>query len=348
MTDKYLILIVLATGLVGYTNVAQAELTSLSDEALGEVKGEGIGFMLEDFAFEAGADVATGNRLDITGLTNSAGDDVVLSVSQFYIAGSGSNLGTNVIGNPVNLGRLLYPYNLELLDGDDIGIAGKAVFEFATPQRFAGNSTEKPYSLLDFNMEQRTESRYPGEQTATGRRVDSVSGVDLAALSSRASERADFGIRYDLMENGVRAQSLEAHAQGVATDGSFLRLWGDNNEMVGNLEFNFYAQDLLFFACDANGNNCGDSVQFHNFVLESQLGYGEEQPVTFEVESDGNFTIEVGSIEGKTNAFYQDFYANGPRTDIYIENVSVGGSDFGSATVSNLQIQYLRATSRDL
>lgn len=334
--------------IVFLSSLSHAELQRMDDEALSSVDGEGIGFVLENFSFEAGTDVASGNRLDITGITNSSGEDVVLSVSQLYIAGAGSNQGQNVSGNTVNLGRLIFPYNIELVNGDDIGIDGKAVFEFSAPVRFPGSSTEKPYSLLGFNMENRTESRYPGQQVASGSRVDSISGVDASVLSGRATEMADLGIRFDLMENGVRAQSLEAHAEGVSIDGSFIRLWGNNDEMVGNLNLNFYAQDISLFACDADGNNCGQSVNLHNYVLESQLGDGEEQPVTFEVGGDGNFTIEVGSIEGKSNSYYQNFYANGPRTDIYIESVKVGNSDFGSATIANLQVQYLRATSHDL
>ena len=82
--------------------------------------------------------------------------------------------------------------------------------------------------------------------------------------------------------------------------------------------------------------------------------------MTFEVDSSGNFTIEVGRLNSACadlnssggcslgSAGYADFYNNGPRADIHIGNLSVGNSDFGSATISNMQIQYLRATSRDL
>ncbi len=343
---KHLPLSVLLSGLLSSFHVL-AELQVLDDSALGNIEGEGIGLVLEDFAFEAGEDVANGNRLDISGITNKDGDDVVLSISQFYIAGAGSNQGADVIGNPVNLGRLLYPYNIELVDGDEIGIDGRAVFEFASPARFTGSSS-KAYSLLGYNTESRTESRFPGQATASGERIDSISAIDTSVLSSRDSELADIGVRFDLDVNSVRAQSLQAHARGVAVDGSSLRLWGADNQMVSNINLNLYIQDLTVFACDADGNNCGADVNLQNFVLESQLGYGEEQPVTFEVEADGNFTVEVGSIEGKTDAFYNDFYSNGPRTDIYIGKVMVGDTDFGSATVANLQIQYLRATSRDL
>lgn len=337
--------------LLSMTVQTQAELVGLDDQELGAVDGEGIGFILEDFAFEAGTDVASGNKLDISGIKNKSGQDIVLSVSQFYIAGSGSSRGANVIGNPVNLGRLLYPYNLELVDGDAIGIADKAVFEYSAPHRNIGS-----LSGTDSMLVVATEAR----SGATGERVDRVTGIDTSVLSSRATELADFGIRYDLNVAGSQAQSLEGHAQGVAIDGSYIRLWGENNEMVGNLAFKVFASDLTFYACDSNGNNCGQDVRFQNFVLENELGWGEKQPVTFEVDSSGNFTIEVGRLNSACadlnssggcslgSAGYSDFYNNGPRADIHIGNVSVGGANFGSATIANMQIQYLRATSHDL
>lgn len=344
---------ILSTVLLSVVSQVNAELIGLDDQELGAVDGEGIGFILEDFAFEAGTDVANGNRLDISGVKNKDGQDVVLSVSQFYVAGASSNRGANVIGNPVNLGRLLYPYNLELVDGDTIGIAGKAVFEYSAPRRNTGS-----LSGSDSMLVVATEAR----SGAKGQRVDRVTGIDTSVLSSGATELADFGIRYDLNVAGFQAQSLEGHAQGVAIDGSYIRLWGENNEMVGNLAFKVFASELTFYACDSDGNNCGQDVRFQNFVLENELGWGEKQPVTFEVDASGNFTIEVGSIAGHCSAvnstggcadlagqdYYRDFYDNGPRADIHIGNVSVGGANFGSATIANMQIQYLRATSHDL
>ena len=149
--------------------VCHADLIALGDDELSSVDGEGIGFIFEDFAFEAGTDVASGNRLDISGIKNSNGQDVVLSVSQLYIAGSGSAQGANVIGNPVNLGRLLYPYNIELVDGDGLGIQDKAVFEYSAPKRLTGNSSGSD-SLLVTASESRSESRFPGQQPAENER----------------------------------------------------------------------------------------------------------------------------------------------------------------------------------
>ena len=57
----------------------------------------------------------------ISGLTNSNGDAVTVNVNQLYIARSGSVYGTDLKG--VNLGRLDNPFEIDLLDGDDIGDA---------------------------------------------------------------------------------------------------------------------------------------------------------------------------------------------------------------------------------
>lgn len=337
---------------------ASAELKSLDDFEMDQVSGAGIGIVLEDFAFEAGRNIAgaTDNQLDISGLETSSGQDVVLSVSQFYIAGSGSNQGDSVIGNGVNLGRLNNPFNIELLDGDDVGINQKAILELAAPKRANGNS------LLNQQRLNRPSSDRCSTGIACQQRYQRVTGINLGSLSSRLSERADFGTRFDINIAGSRAQSLEAHATGVAIDGSYLRLWGDNNEMVGNLALKLYADDLTVFASNPDGTSRGQSVIFDNLVVEAELGYEDRQEVRFSVAGDGNFTLQIGDKTaaatcrlntGNCNnrAGFSDFYNNGPRADIYIEKVQVGTSaagNFGSTTISNLQVQYLKATSRDL
>ena len=193
---RYTILLMVLSSMV------TADLIPLADSTLKKIDGEGIGIVLEDFVFQAGEQV-NGGTFEISGLENSSGDPVVFGISQFYVSGSNSNRGTNVIDNPVNLGRLLYPYNIELRDGNDIGITDKAVLELAAPEKLVDTS------YFQLTKESRTERRYPGQSVASGQRVDSISGFNNSIFSSRAGERADLGIRFDLEVNGIKAQSLE-------------------------------------------------------------------------------------------------------------------------------------------
>lgn len=300
-----------------FTLYTFADLVTLEDHELGSVDGEGVGIVLENFVYNAGESTSGGGTFEISGLQTSNDENVVLGISQFYIAGSGSNKGTNVIDNPVNIGRLNNPFNLELRDGNDIGVTNKAVFEFSAPKKLNG---------------------------------------------SRIAERPDFGIRFDLEIAGSHHQSLENHIETLSVDGSYIRLWGGSGHMEGELALNVYTPSIEFFACDAAGNNCGASVDFQNVILESKLGQGEYQPVTFEVDATGNFIFDVGSLEGKCSStngsggcnagserdVLANYYNTGPATNAYIGNVQVGGQSFGSTTVSNLQIQYLEVKSHDL
>lgn len=294
-----------------------ADLVTLKDAELGSVDGEGVGIVLEGFVYNAGESINGGGTFEISGLQNSNNDAVVLGISQFYIAGSGSNKGINVINNPVNIGRLNNPFNLELRDGNDIGVTDKAVFEFSAPTKLNG---------------------------------------------SRITERPDLGIRFDLEIAGTHHQSLENHIETLSIDGSYIRLWGGSGHMEGEFALNVYTPSMEFFACDAAGNNCGASIDFQNVSIEAELGQGEFQPVTFEVDATGNFIFEVGNLEGKCSSIngsggcnagperdvLANYYNTGPANNIYIGNVQVGGQSFGSTTVNNLQIQYLEVKSRDL
>ena len=301
------------------SQLSYSDLEPLNDSNLSDVDGAGIGLVLEDFVFNAGESVNDGGTFEISGLQTSADEDVVIGISQFYIAGSGSNRGTNVISNPVNIGRLTNPFNLELRDGKDVGVVNKAVFEFAAPKKING---------------------------------------------SRMSERPDLGIRFDLEIDGTRYQSLENHIESLSIDGSYIRLWGGNNRMEGELALNIYTPNIEFFACDNTGSNCGNTVSFKDVSIELELGKGDYQPVTFEVDSGGNFIFDVATLQGKCTSIngsggcnsgtgtgyaeLSEFYTSGPSTNVYINDVVVGGQSFGSTTIDNLQIQYLEVTSHDL
>jgi hypothetical protein len=340
--------------------LAHSDLVPLNDLTLKQIDGEGIGIVLEDFVYQAG-EQTNGGTFEISGLENSNGESVVLGISQFYVAGSDSNRGVNVINNPVNLGRLEYPYNIELLDGNDIGIIDKAVLELAAPKKILDTS------YFQTLKEDRIERRFSNRQVALGQRVDSISGFNNSIFSTRDSERADLGIRFDLEVNGMNAQSLEGHIKGLTIDGSHVRLWGGDNKVEADINFNLYATQLELRACDPLGINCGDSVSYNDIGIEAQLGDGDFQPVTFEVTSNGQFSFLVGSLQGKcaTNntggciagsdkVRLAEYYTSGPSTNAFVDNVRIGDAplnsvgNFGSSTISNLQIQYLEVTSRDL
>lgn len=315
-----------------------SDLVSLDDDDLGFVDGAGIGLVLEDFIYEAGSKINGGATFELAGLKSSEGEDVVVDISQFYIAGFGSNRGKEVIGNPVNVGRLNNPFNFELRDGNKIGISNKAVLEFSAPDN------------NNFS------SRFGQNEDIENNKI------------RKNGERPDIGVRFDLNIGGNDKQTLENHIESLSIDGSYIRLWGDKGKTHANLAVNIYTPLMTFLSCDSNGANCGEAVQFQDVSIESELGYGDKQTVTFEVNGGGDFVFEVGTLEG-ANSFknlcgsfndsggcsnsagesvLEKFYTEGPASNIFIGNVSVGGKDFGSSTVSNLQIQYLHVQSHDL
>lgn len=361
----------------------RAELKSLGDTELTNISGAGIGLVLEDFAFEGGSSIGTGNnRLDISGLQNSSGKSVVLGVSQFYVAGSGSNKGLGgkgegVIGHGVNIGLLSNPFNIELLNGDSVGINERAVLEFSAPTLKPGvnngrlvtqltasrAATIKCVTTEDRTCNNKTSSNPSGTGGAFGKGVivTGVSGVDRSALSSGPKNLMDLGIKFDITNDGIKKQSLQAHATGVAIDGSRIRLWGSDGDLQSNIAFKLVASQLELFATKPDGTDQGTSVNFQDVALNLELGYGSAQPLTFNVKSDGNFSLKLGGYEAEGSCKglgggncalgsqdYNNFYNNGPRVDFYVNRVIVGDKNFGSSTISNLQIQYLEVNSRDI
>lgn len=312
--------------LVLFSQICYSDLEALSDSNLSDVDGAGIGFVLEDFVLNGGEAVNGGGTFEISGLQTSDDEEVVIGISQLYIAGAGSYRGQDAEDNPVNIGRLINPFSLELLDGNDVGVSDKAVVEFSAPES--------------------------------------------GANGSRDSERPNMGIRFDLEIDGSYYQSLEGHVESLSIDGSYIRLWGgsDNESgsgrMEGELVLNIDTPFMEFFACDADGSNCGDTINFSDVSIQLELGSGDYQPVTFQVESSGQFSFEVASLEGScasindtggcesgTDTGYDAlsvYYDSGPAINIYIDDVSVGDTSFGSTTIDNLQIQYLKVSSHDL
>jgi len=327
-----------------------AELQDLTEAELSEIDGAGIGIVLENFKFSHGTDVpdADGNQariFKIGGIKSTDGRDVEIVVNQLYISGSGSQYGQNL--SPVNLGRLVNPYSIDVVDGDAIGVPNKAVLELAAP------------SLIDptLGFDCMSISAAAGSGPCASR----------PATDAYIGERPDVGLQMNVTVGNDRSANINIHAQSAVIDGSYLRLWGDNDrrQMVGQFKLNFYTPELSINACSQDGTSCGSRITMTNFALELALG-NQLQPVFFDVNGSGNFVIEVAAIErpasgaiaadglrGSSNPaawdFYDNYYSNPDyRSNLRIGNLSVGERDFGSARVQGMLIQHLKIKTKDL
>lgn len=327
-----------------------ADLESLTEDELSEIDGAGLGLVLENFKFSHGTDAPdlNGNQARIFklgGIRSTDGRDVEIVVNHLYISGSGSQYGQSL--SPVNLGRLINPFSIDVLDGNAIGVPNRAVLEFAAP------------SLVDplIGYDCMSASASAGSGACSSR----------PATESYIGERPDIGLQMNVAVGDDRSANINIHAQSAVIDGSYLRLWGDNErrQMVGQFKLNFYTPELSINACAQDGSSCGSRITMTDFALELALG-NQLQPVYFDVDGGGNFVVEIAAIDrpspgsigsnglrGSSNPetwdFYQGYYSNPEyRSNMHIGNLSVGDRDFGSARVEGMLIQHLEIRTKDL
>jgi len=374
-------------------------LQDLSDEEMLEVSGEGVALVYEDYQFNAQGSELAGSSTDltfkVTGITDSAGSPVDVSLSHVYIAGPGTNLGADLDGKVVNLGRLNNPYTIDMIDGNtlstgspgglDDGWKDKAVLSIAAPTHV---DSSVGYHCTDASQ------KTAGSGTCSSR-------PDLA--SGYHGERADIGIRLnnDFTADPTKNMNINFHGQSVHFDGSYMRFWGgtadvdsdgsDDETMMMEAQINVYADKLIINSCAFDGTNCGNNIVYDQFKLELALGDAKYfQPATFDVNADGNFKFMIQPLPGPgdtrvdsstpgswnhgtvglyggghlvpgnpsgapddqtdpaTYNWYLDYYENGRKTNFSVDNMTVGGENFGSSRITNMQIQYLEVTSHDL
>jgi len=333
---------------------AMAELTAMSNDELSEINGQGIGVVFEDFKFAAGTDEANGQIFKIGGIKSSFGEDVEITVNQLFIARSGSNRGQNL--EPVNLGRLNNPFSIDVLDGDDIGIPGKAVLELAAPKMVDPS--------VGFDC------------------VSASAGAGSGPCSSRPAsasfengERPDIGLQTNVQVGTKSSHNINIVAESAVIDGSRIRLWADTdqNQLVSEIKLNFFTPRLTINACEVDGANCGSTINIKDFRLELALG-NRLQPTFLNVlgpnDADigpiGNFVFEVSKIrqplpgeigeDGLRSSsdtaawdFYNDYYTNPEfRSNLSIGELTIGQQNFGSAKVEGMLIQHLKITTHDL
>tara|TARA_R110002049_G_scaffold297454_1_gene486414 strand:- start:3759 stop:4817 length:1059 start_codon:yes stop_codon:yes gene_type:complete len=327
-----------------------AEMKSLSDNDLSEVDGAGIGLVMDDFVFSHGHNLAEDKIFRITGIKSKDNEDVTINVNQLYVARSGSNYGATLEG--VNLGRLSNPYEINLIDGDDIGLSGEAVLQLAAPSKV---DQIDGYDCLDSNAVQ-------GSGTCSSR---------PSSAEWLNGERPDIGLELELNVGAEAPKNLNFNVQSAVFDGSYLRLWGDENvnKMAAEFRLNFYTPQLEISTCSQSNQGCSSSIKMQDFQLELALG-NTFQPLyigvdnisgglSFEIakithEYLGNIDLVSGQSDGSAQgneayAFFEDFYTNDAyRSNFSVGNLDLGGVSLGSSKVEGILIQYLDVKFRDL
>ncbi|MBZ2170255.1 hypothetical protein K8I84_15925 [Marinobacter sp. F4216] len=330
--------------------VTVAELRGLSDAELSEVEGAGVGLVLENFKFSHGSDQpdASGNAVRIFrigGIKSTDGRDVDITVNHLYVSGPDSNYGANL--SSVNLGRLVNPYRIDVVDGNVIGVPNKAVLELTAPSMVP---SAEGYDCLSTSVG-------AGSGTCSSR----------PANADFHGERPDVGMQMNIAVGDDRSANINIYAKNAVIDGSYIRLWGDDDrqQMVGQFKLNFFSPEVFINACDQNGVACGSRILMSDFVLQLAIG-NRLQPVFFDVDGTGNFVLDVAAIRkpgpgeisrdgkrGSSNTqvwdFYEEYYTNPEyRSNLTIGNLSVGSRHFGSARVQGMLTQYLQIRTKDL
>ena len=349
---------------------ASGELLDLTESEMSDVTGEGVGLVYEDYQIEMKSEALggeTGNSFKITGIKDNSGNDVNVSIAQYYFAGSGTLNGTSLDGNLVNIGRLNNPITIDQIDGNTIGgaVTDKAILSIAMPTHV---DSSVGYHCTDINAA-------AGSGTCSSRPENAVAGYQ--------GERFDMGMRINReFTDPTKNVNLNFHAQAANMDGSYMRFWGGSADVDGvagdetglmmEAQMNFYANKFVFNSCELDGTLCGESLTLSDFSMELALGDAKYyQPMTIDV-SDAGFlhimiqplpspgdsrvpgtgTISANGLEAGSDSatwnWYNDYYTNGRKTNISISDLDVNGTSFGSSSIQGLQIQYLEVLSHEI
>ena len=295
-------------------------MADLSDQELSEVDGAGMALVLEQFMFEHRNNPAEGQLFKIGGIKSSSGEDVEISVGQLYIARADSEYGTVLA--PVNLGRLNNPYKIDVIDGNSLGIQNKAVVEIAAPTQLPGTLMVNKDLDLDGEMDpvrnadgsplldeaglpilKQFAAHAAGYDCLTGAAGEGTCVSRPASPDFLSGERPDIGLKLEVKVGENDPDRLNFHVQSAVFDGSYLRLWGEDNRMVGAFRLNLYSPEVSITACEDGGASCGKAILFKNFILELALG-NPLQPMYIDVTRDaasgeiktGHLVLEVKSI----------------------------------------------------
>lgn len=134
----------------------------------------------------------------------------------------------------------------------------------------------------------------------------------------------------------TRNDFFTLNIEGFTLHGSYLNIWGNADGMVGEVSMQLYADKLIAGAC----RNCTDANRLvaKNVYLDLNLGHGRYQPLSFSVLGDGELQFR---LPGVTWANHQQFYAQVPKSNISVGNLSLSNVNLGSQAIRGLRIDYL-------
>lgn len=175
---------------------------------------------------------------------------------------------------------------------------------------------------------------------------------------------ADIGSRFTLDFADGTNHVWNIDMRGVYLDGSGFTLWSrpddsGQSELLGQLNLSLLAEEFQIDTCGDACTGTGSLLQIDQLYLGLNLGFGDIQPLKFSATSDGNFVLELSKPDPSSRgvdstdsdamlAFFNEYYANAPKSDIYIGEITVGNRTAGETVVNGFRAQYLKATSIDL
>lgn len=307
--------------------LAHAALTELEDGNLSGVQGgEGLGFMLEKFVFDGTAATTT-----IRDVQKSDGSTLSVDVKNFFIAADDSANGGSRAGavfNPVNLGRLKYPWRFGVYEGGSSATALETYVEgnynWGLAPGSAGYFNLKAPSIVKTTPDNKAvlmlaaprkygysgDSGSDGSACVTGASYISANYGSSCTSREANDERPDMGIRFDYNMGGGRVDTLDFRLGRVSLDGSYVRMWADDARggLVGEALINLYAKTFDVMTCADGGAGCNTaplrdqaSIYMSNVAMNVALGYGKSQPLQFRA-TDGT-SCKIASPSANCGAF---------------------------------------------
>jgi len=333
-----------------FTGSAYAELQAMDDSEMSSQSGAGLGFALQDFIFNT--DDAS---LSVTGIDDASGNEVGIKWDEFYIMGEGSDNGS--ISTPTDIGSYLNPWVIRSVRGSS-DWSGDPANYYTGDAAAIGNDVAALQLLTDVYTSPAQDTRQYVMDCVFG------SAADCADRALIRRDGADIGSRFTLDFVNGTSHIWNIDMSGVYLDGSSFWLWSrpdENNqsELLGQLNLSMFAEEFRMATCGDACTGTDSLLKIDQMYLGLNLGFGDVQPLKFSATSDGNFVLELSkpnpasqSVDttdsAAMQAFYDGYYENAPKSNIYIGEITVGNRTAGETIVNGFRAQYLKATSIDL